>query len=763
MESNTPIMNPQARKVEAVFIQDPKNYKKPRIFLFMRIFFLGLVISVALVVFLFIWDVNKSLPPMDVIENPRTDLSTQIYTADGKLIRNLFDEEHRVSVKLNEISPNVLNALIAAEDIRFYQHSGIDPKALFSIVKDVAVGKRARGGSTITMQLARNLYDQIGRERSMIRKFKEMVMSIYLERSYTKDEIIAAYLNTVSFVGNTYGIQNGSLEYFQKSAADLDVQEAAMLVGLLKGTDQYNPRTHPEAAMRRRNTILNQMDAYGFLDDWDPDSLKALPMGLELKSDYRDLGLAPYFTEHLRQWLKVWCKKNGFNLYRDGLRVYTTIDSRMQRYAEEAVEEHLTGLQPIFDKHIANREPWRKDSAFLVRAMRKSYRYIRARRDGLTEEQIRVEFDTPVPMDLFSWEGEKKDSLLSPWDSLKYYSRFLESGFVSIDPSNGHVKAWVGGIDHKYFKYDHVALGKRQVGSTFKPFVYTAAFDNGSSPCELELNQPVFFYNEKGKMIWSPKNSDGKIGGYMTLRRGLATSTNMITARVMKRIGPNVVCEWARKMGIKTDLECVPSLALGTTDLSVMELTGAYCTFANKGIFMDPVFVTRIEDRNGNVLQEFESEGREAITAETAYMMLDMLKGVVREPGGTGGRLIHRYGLKNEIGGKTGTTQNQSDGWFMGVTPYLVSGTWVGCSDRTMRFRSLQYGQGASLALPVFGLYMQKVYADSTIAMPKDGFPKPAGFDIELDCEKFDYKRKMIWSDSLTPEFESIMNVDDEF
>ncbi|HHG84328.1 MAG TPA: penicillin-binding protein [Bacteroidetes bacterium] len=763
MENNKSLAEKPARKVEAKFIQDPKAYKKPRIFMVMRLLIAGVILAVSISVLLFIWNVSSDLPPMDVIENPRTELSTQIYTADGKLLRNLYSEEHRVSVKLNAISPHVLNALLAAEDIRFYQHSGIDPKAIFAILKDVAAGKKARGGSTITMQLARNLYDQVGRERSIIRKFKEMVVSVMIERSYTKEEIIGAYLNTVSFVGNTYGVQNGAIEYFRKNALDLEVQEAAMLVGLLKGTNQYNPRKHPKASLDRRNTILGQMKTYGFLEKAEADSLKALPLGLQQKSDYRNLGIAPYFTEHLRQWLKRWCKDEGYDLYRDGLRVYTTIDSRMQQYAEEAVKEHLSGMQPIFDKHIKNREPWRKDSTFLIRAMRKSYRYISAKKDGLTEKQILAEFKTEAKMDVFSWKGEIRDTMMTPWDSLKYYARFLETGFISIDPSNGHVKAWVGGINHKFFKYDHTYLGKRQVGSTFKPFVYTAAFDNGSSPCEIELNQPVFFYNEKGKMIWSPKNSDGKIGGYMTLRRGLATSTNMITARVMKRIGPHVVCEWAHKMGIKTELECVPSLALGTTDLSVFELTGAYCTFANRGIFNEPIFVTRIEDRNGNVLQEFTTESREAITEETAYMMLDMLKGVVREPGGTGGRIRARYKLLNEIGGKTGTTQNQSDGWFMGVTPHLVAGTWVGCSDRTMRFRSIRYGQGASLALPIFGLFMQKVYADSTIAMPKDAFPRPSKFDIELICEKFDYKRQNTWSDSLTPEFKSIMNVDDDF
>lgn len=753
-----------APRVKAKFIQEiPKGRNRfKRIF---RLVFLALVIGVLGGIGLFISNVINNMPPMDAIENPTTDLSTQIYSSDGKLIRSLYSQEHRISVKLNQISPHVLNALLATEDIRFYNHSGIDPKAFFAIASDVLSGKGARGGSTITMQLSRNLYNQIGRDRSFVRKLKEMVVSVILERNFTKEEIIAAYLNTVSFVGNTYGIQNGAQEYFRKDAEFLKIEESALLVGMLKGTNSYNPRKNPDNALRRRNTILNQMDKYGFIDDeYDVDSLKALPLGVSEKSDYRDLGLAPYFTEHLRLWLKGWCSENGYDLYKDGLKVYTTIDSRMQGYAEASVKEHLSTLQPIFDKHIDGREPWRKDTTFLYRAMRKSYRYIDAKRRGLTKTEILEEFKRPVPMDVFSWEGEIRDTMMTPWDSLKYYAKFLETGFMAIDPANGHIKAWVGGISHKYFKYDHVYKGKRQVGSTFKPFVYAAGFDNGLTPCDLELNQPVFFYNNKGKMIWSPKNADGKIGGYMTLRRGLATSTNMITARVMKRIGPQLVCTWAKKMGIQTELECVPSLALGTTDLSVHELTGAYCTFANGGIWNQPMIITRIEDQNGNVLQEFNTISQEALDENIAYMMIDMLKGVVDERGGTGGRLRSRHKLFNEIGGKTGTTQNHSDGWFMGVTPYLVGGTWVGCSDRTMRFRSLQYGQGASLALPVFGNFMSKVYADSTIAMPKDRFPKPDGFDIELNCEKYDYQRSgSEWSDSLAPSFRSIMDIEDEF
>jgi penicillin-binding protein 1A len=752
----------EPKRVQARFDQ-PKSKAGRGWFRFFRILVLSVMGLFLAAVTTIILIALADMPPMTVIENPHTDLSTQIYSADGVILRSLFDEKNRVSVDLDEISPHVIHALIATEDVRFRTHSGIDPQSPFAIIKDYFKGDK-RGGSTITMQLSRNLYEMIGRERSIWRKLKEMVVSVVLESEFTKDEILTAYLNTVSFVGNSYGIQNGALEFFGKNADSLKVEEAAMLVGLLKAPGDYNPRRHPDSALVRRNVVLNLMAEHGYIQRGpDFDSIKALPIVVLAKSDYRDLGLAPYFTEHLREWLKQWCKATGHDPYRDGLKVYTTIDSRMQRYAEESTVEHLTYLQKVFEKHITGKEAWQKDTTFLPDVMRLSDRYKSAQAAGLNMEEIMEEFQEPVKMDLFSWDRIIKDTTISPWDSLKYYSRFLESGFMAVDPTNGYIKAWVGGVNHRFFKYDHVYSGKRQVGSTFKPFVYCAAFDNGSTPCEMELNQPVFFYNDLGKMIWAPKNADGKIGGFMTLRRGLATSTNLITARVMKRIGPNVVCEWAKKMGITSPLDCVPSLALGTTDLSVFELTGAYGTFANKGVYNEPLFVTRIEDRNGNVLATFAPQGREAISEKTAYMMIDMLKGVVNEPGGTGGRLRYRYHLTNEIGGKTGTTQNQSDGWFMGVTPYLVGGTWVGCSDRRMRFRSLEYGQGASLALPIFGLFMQKVYGDSTIGLPKDRFPMPSNFDIELDCSKYDYQRKNFWSDSLIRGNKSVMNPDEEF
>lgn len=747
--------------------EKPRKRSPFRIF---RFIILGFVLAAILTVVTFVSSVVSNIPDLSEIENPQSDLSTQIYSADGVLIRSLYNEKHRINVPLNEISPHVLNALIATEDIRYYQHSGIDPQAIMAILKDMAKGKKTRGGSTITMQLARNMYDKIGRERTIFRKAAEMITAVILERKFTKEEIITYYLNTVSFVGNTYGIQNGSRIFFQKDASELNKEEAALLVGLLKGPGTYNPIRHYERGLARRNTIIEQMQKYGFVEKPEADSLKELPINLsQFRKDDHNVGLAPYFTEHLRGWMSDWCKENGYDLYRDGLRVYTTIDSRMQRHAEDAMKEHLAGFQRIFYKHIKNREPWKRDTTILTRLMTRSERYNKGRSAGKTREEIEKEFRTKIPMTVFEWNNPKDslpelrgavDTLFSPWDSLKYYSRFLETGFMSIDPHTGHVKTWVGGIDHRFFQYDHVHLGKRQVGSTFKPFVYTAAFDNGYSPCTKELNQPVYFYNEEGELSWAPKNADGKVGGYMTLRRGLATSTNLITARLMKAIGAEVVCQYAYNMGIQSNMECVPSLALGTSDLSVFELTGAYATFVNKGVWNEPIFVTRIEDKNGNIIETFKGEQREAIDQTTAYLMLNMLMGVVDEPGGTGGRLRFVYKFRNQMGGKTGTTQNHSDGWFMGVTPHLVCGVWVGCAERNIRFRSIQHGQGAAMALPIYGKFMQKLYGDPAIGLPTTPFVKPTSLDIELNCDRY-VEPSFFTSDSSGTDSRSVLDFDD--
>ena len=680
--------------------------------------------------------VAKDLPPLTEIEKPQSNRSTQLVSADGVILDNFYLEENRVNVSLNQISPFVIDALIATEDIRFYGHSGVDYMTLPAIVKRNFTGTTS-GASTITMQLSRNLFDAVGKDRTAIRKFKEVIVAAIIERSYTKEEILAAYLNTVNIYSNAYGIEMAAQRLFGVSAADLKVEEAAVLVAMLKGQGVYNPIRKQDVVIERRNVVINQMVKYNFLNAKaiNVDSLKALPLIVAEQTQDHVKGLAPYFRQEVKKVLKEWCDAHGIDLYTSGLRVYTTIDSRLQQHAEAAVKEHLSGLQAIFDKHLKGHEPYKKDKTILMDMRNQSARYAAAKKAGKTEAEIDQEFDTEVRMDIFSWKGEIKDTLMSPMDSIKYYLQFLETGFVSLDPRDGRIKAWVGGIDFKYFKYDHVAKGKRQVGSTFKPFVYAAAMANGRRPCEKELNQPITFENIDGNGArWTPKNADGSYGGMVTLQQGLAQSINLITARLIKQLTPRTVAEYAYKMGIKTHLEEVYSLCLGTTDLNVLELTGAYGTIANQGKWVDPNFITRIEDRNGKVLEEFPPKSHQALSEKDAYLMVELLKGVV--DGGTGGRLRFRYNFKNEIGAKTGTTQNHSDGWFMGITPNLVSGVWVGCADRRVRFRTIEYGQGASMALPIWAIYMKKVYEDPRLKeeIPIETFHRPPGIELDLDC-----------------------------
>lgn len=689
-----------------------------------------------LVILGFIIYVSQSLPSFEDIENPQSDLSTQIISEDGVVMQTLYTRENRTNVRLDEISPYVIDALVATEDVRFYNHSGVDPKSFAGIIADLFRSREIRGGSTITMQLARNLYRQeVGQSNKYIRKIKEYFVSAFIERRFTKEEIITAYLNTVNIYGTSYGIETTSKRLFGKRAKDLSIEESALIVGMLKGQGMYNPYRYADRTMQRRNTVINQMIKYGVLNNtrYNADSIKQIPMKLAPQGYDHLSGVAPYFRDHIREKLKVWCKEHGYNLYTDGLRIYTTIDSRMQKYAEQAVKEHLSQLQNTFEKHLKSNNPLKKTPAILTDLMKQSDRFRKGRAAGKSIGQIEEEFKKPVAMRIFSWKGFK-DTTLSPWDSLAHFAKFLETGMAAIDPTNGHVKAWVGGINYEQFQYDHVALGTRQVGSTFKPFVYAAAIDNGKNPCDKIINQPVVFPNPGGKP-WSPKNSDGKIGGYMTLRTGLATSTNLITAQLMDQVGPQTVVDYAHKLGIKSKLEPVPALCLGTADLNVLELTSAYGTFANMGKWIEPVTITRIEDRYGNVIQEFVPETRVALSKEKAYLMVDLLKGVVDQKVGTAHRLRWNYKFENEIGGKTGTTQGQADGWFVGITPNLVSGVWVGCSDRRMSFSSLQYGQGANMALPIWALFMKKVYADNAIGLPKDGFAKPEGMAELLSCE----------------------------
>ncbi|MEM6347615.1 MAG: transglycosylase domain-containing protein [Bacteroidota bacterium] len=707
-----------------------EKYKLPR-----RIFF-TLVIIPTLFVLCFLFYVSFDLPPMAIIENPKSDQSTQLISSDGVVLQKYYSRENRVNVSLEEISPYVIDALIATEDVRFRNHSGIDPMSFFTIFYELIKSGDARGGSTITMQLARNLYAEVGNQKLIVRKPKEYLVSAYLERRFTKEEIIAAYLNTVNIYGNSYGIETTANRLFDKSAKELNLEESALIVGMLKGQGVYNPFRRPENALKRRNTVLNLMRDNGYLDLEAAalDSIKAIPLEESLveQEELHIRGLAPYFREHVRQFMNEWCKKNGYDLYRDGLRVYTTLDSRMQAYAEEAVQDHLKDLQATFDKVEKRGERSYKRNPGVIEDLKKqSQRYINAKKAGKSDSEIDAEFRKKRKMKVFTWGGDQETEM-SPLDSIKYYARFLEVGMVSIDPLSGHVKAWVGGNDFKYFQYDHVAQGKRQVGSTFKPFLYGAVLDAGYPVCYEVLNQPVTVPMPDGS-VWSPNNSDFSKGGFVTIKKALASSMNSVSARLItKEVNPTLVAEFAKKAGIDTKLDEVYSLALGTTDLSVFEMTKAYSAFANMGTKVNPIFVTRIEDRSGTVLAEFQPDMREVINPEVAYKVVNLMQGVVDQ--GTAVRLRYKYKFKNQIAAKTGTTQNQSDGWFMGLTPDLVTGVWVGHQDRRVHFSSIKYGQGANMSLPIWAEYMQRVYKDREINLPQDPFPIPESLKEDLVC-----------------------------
>jgi len=706
-----------------------------------RKIFLGVTAGISALVLGFILFSTQYLPPLNEIENPQSTLSTQVLSADGIVLDNFFARENRVNIHLNEVSPHVINALVATEDARFYDHSGVDYWSIPALIKRNLSGTTS-GGSTITMQLARNLFNAVSRERTVFRKIKEIIVSAILEKKYTKQEIMEAYLNTVNIFGNAYGVEMAAKRLFGKTALELTIEESALMVGMLKGQGVYDPVRKKKKSKERRNIVLSLMVKHGFLDpvEVNLDSIKQLPIETIVQGQMHFQGSAPYFRQIVKEFVKDWASKNPkpdgskYNLYKDGLKVYTSLDSRMQIHAEASVREHLIKLQNDFDEHIEGQEPYKYDPKILEDLILRSPRYLNAKRRGDSEEEIKEEFDEPVETTLFSWGGEI-DTLLSPLDSIKFMCRYLETGFVSLDPKNGYVKAWVGGIDYRYFQYDHVQTGKRQVGSTFKPFVYGAAIEAGYSPCSEELNQPWTFPDTDGKGTpWTPKNSNGKYGGKMTLRTALATSTNLVTARLMDKVRPENVVKFAKRVGIQSKLEAVYALCLGTADLSVLELTGAYATFANQGISNRPIFITRIEDRKGNILREFTPESKEGMNAKDAYGVLELLKGTVDEAGGTAHVLRTDYEFTQEIGAKTGTTQNHSDGWFVAVTPGMVSGVWVGCADRRMRFRDIKNGQGANMALPIWAKFVQKVDDDPELTLEKGRFRRPRGYGVNFDC-----------------------------
>lgn len=725
---------------------------------FWVLFFVG-VLSVV-VVFSLIADGKMGyMPSFQELENPNSSLATEVISTNN-VVMGRYYLQNRSNITFDNINSNLKNALLATEDIRFWSHTGVDLRALLRVVKGVMGSDNAGGGSTITQQLAKNLFPREHRSKIelVFQKFKEWIISIKLERAYTKEEIMAMYFNTVPFSDNAFGIKSAAYVYFGKPVDSLKIEEAAVLVGMLKAPSTYNPRAKPEASLKRRNVVIDQLYSYKFITKEQRDSLFKLPIKLDFHPDTHTEGEAPYFREYLRLWLKDWCEKNPkpdgstYNIYKDGLRVYVTLDSRLQHYAEEAQREHLSEMQNTFFNYWKDKDPWKDFPVEWDAVYKKCPRYKDLKQQGKTEAQIDAELKKPIAMRIFSYDGGEKDTVMSVYDSIRYHRMILQNGFLAVDPESGFIRAWVGGVSYKYFQYDHVNYNtKRQIGSTFKPFVYTVAIrDKGYSPCFRVPNQPVTF--EAGDprfgllQDWTPKNSDGKYGGTLSLRQGLQNSVNTVSAYLMHEMTPEAVAKLVQSMGVKSDIPLQPSICLGSADISLIEMVGAYTTYANKGVHTEPLFVTRIEDRNGNVLQDLVAQRNEALDEQTAYVMVELLRQVVL--GGTAARLRYRFKLMNDIAGKTGTTQNYSDGWFIGFTPDLVAGSWVGCEDRYIRFKSMQNGQGASTALPIWAKFFQKVYADSThfkdIVNPNLRFEPPVEkLSIELDCSRFSGGKKM--------------------
>jgi len=696
------------------------------------------------------------MPSFEELENPKSNLASEIITSDQQILGKYYIE-NRSNSHYQELSPSLINALIATEDARFEKHSGVDTRSILRVIGKTIIGrqKSSGGGSTITQQLAKNLFPRKKNQSvfmMVITKFKEWITAAKLERNYSKEEIIAMYFNTVDFGSNSFGIKTAARTYFGKSPDSLKIEESALLVGILKAPTYYSPLKNPENAMKRREVVLNQMRKYDYITQQEYDSLKVLPIDMSRYSiQDHTAGYGTYFREYLRQYLNEWCanhkKPDGtpYNLYKDGLKIYTTINYKMQKYAEEAVAEHLSkDLQPAFYKHwkgVKNAPFYQlkpeEIEVIYEASMKNSDRYRHMKENKATDEEIRKAFNTPVAMRIFSWEGEK-DTVMTPWDSLKYYKWFLHAGLMSVEAQTGYVRAYVGGINYRYFQFDNVKVGKRQVGSTFKPFLYTLAMQEGEfSPCTEVPNLPVTFDMGPNAPAWTPKNADDKREGEMvTLKWALANSVNYVSAYLMKRFSPAAVVNMARKMGVTSPIDAVPAICLGTPDLSVYEMVGAMNTYANKGVYIEPIFITRIEDKNGNLLESFIPKQQEAMNEETAYLMIDLKRGVVES--GTGARLRYRFGMNAPIAGKTGTTQNNSDGWFMGITPSLTTGVWVGGELRSIHFRSITLGQGANMALPIWAIYMKKVWDDKTLNVSKGDFEKPAkDISDRIDCKKF--------------------------
>jgi penicillin-binding protein 1A len=733
------------------------------------------------------------VPTFQDLENPENNLASEVYSEDSVLLGNFY-LENRTYVGFEELSPNIVNALIATEDIRFNKHSGIDTRGLARVLFKSILMRRTSsgGGSTITQQLAKNLYprdtayykwDLLRNIHLGVNKFKEWNTAVKLERNYTKNEILVMYLNTVPFGSNSYGIKSAAKTFFNTSPDSLTIEQAALLVGVLKAQTKYNPVMNPEKAQWRRNIVLNQMRKYHYITYEEFDSLNVKPIILNYMVQDHTRGLATHFRQYLQmiisaekpdrekyfmysfyqrdsaEWetnpLYGWANKNfkpdgsPYNIFKDGLKIYTTINSTLQKYAEEAVTEHMRGyLQETFysEKKGMKNAPFAADltrrqiDEIIDRSIRNTDRYRALRKAGVAKDSIMKNFKTPVQMKVFSWTRGDIDTVLSPLDSILYYKYILRAGMMSMDPATGYVKAYVGGPDFRYFKYDHVKLGKRQAGSTFKPFLYTLAMQEGYSPCYKIPNVSQTFVDKDS--TWTPKSPGGRefLGKMVTLKWGLAHSVNNISAWLVKQFPPQtIIDDVVKKIGFTSFIMPVPSIIFGVSDVSLYEMVGAFNTFTNKGVYIEPIFVTKIEDKNGNVISTFLPDQNEAFSAQTAYLMINLLEGVV--DGGTALRLRATYNFKNDMGGKTGTTQNHSDGWYMGLLPKLTTGIWVGAEDRSIHFDQLALGSGANMALPIFGIYLQKIFNDPSLYIkPEDKFEKPPGFNVQIDCQVNDIK-----------------------
>jgi penicillin-binding protein 1A len=718
------------------------------------IVFGGLLVFIVLFFFCVAKGIFGTMPTFDELENPQTNLATEIISCDGKVLGTYY-VENRSNVRYSELSHYMPEALISIEDERFTEHSGIDPRALFRVAYGVITGRDKGGGSTITQQLAKNLFprgENLSTPKLVLRKFQEWITATKLEHNYSKEEIVAMYLNTVAFGHNAFGIRSAAKTFFDKTPKQMNIEECALMAGVVNAPTRYSPVRNPERSLGRRNLVLQKMAENGFITQAECDSISQIPLDMSHFGimDHNS-GQATYFREFLRGQLTEWAKNTTradgkpYNIYRDGLRIYTTIDSRMQHYAEEAVKEFMgKELQPMFYKHWKGHKnaPFSNLTAdeidhILETSMKRTDRYRALKNQGMDMDSIKAEFNRPIPMTIFSWDGPI-DTVLSPMDSIRYYKWFLQASLVSIESHTGHVKAYVGGLDYRFFKYDHVTQARRQVGSTFKPFLYSLAMQEGEyTPCTKIPNIQYNIQLPDGK-FWSPGNSGGNVGTEITLKYALAQSNNWISAYLMNQFGPNAVIGMARRMGVESPIDAVPAICLGVCDLKLIEMVGAMSTFANQGVYIKPMFITRIEDKNGNVIQRFSPEESEAMSELTAYKMVELMKGVVQS--GTGIRLRSLYKFTNPIAGKTGTTQKQSDGYFMGITPDLTTGVWVGAEDRSVHFRSTKLGQGSHTALPIWAMYMRKVYNDKSLNISQGDFLKPniPGVDLNFDCNRYD-------------------------